>query len=118
MDLPEQRQDLLADEAAHGVGVARVLAMADPDGLAVRDRFVVPERQKRADDAILAPGLDAGRATARHQAVEDRLDLVRSGMPGSAEALGGDRIALLPVLDDSDALPPRRRHRRPHHGTA
>src|SRR5262249_31099854 len=70
MDLPEQREDLLADQAADGVGVARVLAMADSDGVAVRDRLSMPERQERADDAVLAAGLDACRPAARNQAVE------------------------------------------------
>ena len=76
MDLPEGRDDLAADEPAHGVLVRRVEAVGQALRLAVSLGLGPPDGQERADDAVLAPDADPGRRPARRQAVEDRLDLV------------------------------------------
>ena len=49
-------------------------------------------------DSIIAPRRHPGCAAARDEPVEDRLDLVGGGVPGRAQAVAGDGVALLPQL--------------------
>ena len=85
MELPEQRQDLVADQAALRVRVGRVDAELEPLAAAVRLGLVPPDGQQRMDDAVLPPRLDPGGGAARGEPVDDRLDLVRGGVAGRAQ---------------------------------
>ena len=93
MDAAQQRQDLVADQAANGVAVRRVVAERRVALFAVAAGVVAPDAEKRADDAVLALRLDAFRGAARDEAVEDRLDLVRERMAGRAETIGREAVA-------------------------
>ena len=95
MELPEQRHDLCADEAALRLGVRAVAARLDPLGAAVGLGLLPPERQQRADDPVLALRLDPAGNAARDETVEDGLDLVGGGVASRPEAVAGDRIAQL-----------------------
>ena len=77
--------------------------------------------EQRPHDAVLAAGLDPLGVPARHEAVEDRLDLVARGMPGRAQRLGALGVADAPQLRPRSRprLPTRRpRRRAPRHRTA
>src|SRR5207253_7482462 len=76
MQLPQERQDLAADQAAEGVRVGRVGAEGEALRAAVGLRLRAPELEQRTDDPVLAPDADPARAAARDEPVEDRLDLV------------------------------------------
>src|SRR5260370_1897901 len=80
MQQAQQRQDLVADEPALRVRVARVDAEGEPLGGAVLLRLGAPHGEQRMDDAVLAARVDPGRAAAGGEPVEDRLDLVGGGM--------------------------------------
>src|SRR5262249_1185770 len=54
MDPAEKRQDLLADQAADGVAVRRVLAKPEAVLLAVAAGLVGPEAEQRPEDTVLA----------------------------------------------------------------
>ena len=54
--------------------------------LAVRHRLFARHLEERTDDAVLATHLDSARRAARHDPVEDRLDLIGRGMPRGAKA--------------------------------
>ena len=45
-------------------------------------------------DAVVATSRHPGRAATRDEPVEDRLDLVRRGVPGRAQSVACDGIAL------------------------
>jgi hypothetical protein len=89
----EQRQDLVADQPALRLRVGRVGAERKPDVFAVRLRLVAPDAEQRADDAVLAPGLDPAGLPARHQPVENGLDLVGCRVAGGAQPAGRERVA-------------------------
>ena len=89
----EQGQDLVADQPALRLRVGRVGAEREPDGLAVRLRLVAPDAEQRADDAVLALGLDPAGLPARHQPVDDGLDLVGCRVAGGAQPVGRERVA-------------------------
>ncbi len=55
-------------------------------------------REQRPDDAVLALRLDPGGASTRDEAVEDGLDVVRGGVPGRPQTVGGVRVADLAQL--------------------
>ena len=87
MDPVEERQDLVPDQPPGRVRVGRIDPELDPALAAERLRLLAPERKQRPDHAVLAPGLDPLRVPARHEAVEDRLDLVARRMPRGAQAV-------------------------------
>src|ERR671924_186343 len=93
VELPEERDDLLADEAALGVRVGRVDPERHPDGPAVRLGLLAPDGQQRTHDAVLAPGLDTTGLAARDEPVEDGLDLVGRGVAGRPQTVGGEGVA-------------------------
>jgi hypothetical protein len=95
MEAAQERQDLVADQAALRVGVGRVDPEVEPGRAAVRLRLLPPERQKRVDDPVVGAGDDAGRRAARDEPVEDRLDLVRGGVTGRPQAVASDGTPLL-----------------------
>ncbi len=86
VELPEERQDLVADEPALRGLVGRVDAVLELVLLAVANGVIAPHVEERTDDAILAAQLDPPRAARRDEAVEDRLDLIRRGVPGCPQA--------------------------------
>src|ERR671937_131392 len=98
MELPQTREDLVADQSALRSRVARVRPKWKPLATAVLTGVFPPEREKRPHDAVLAPGLDPANRPARGQAVEDRLDLVASRVPGRAEPLARVRVPNLAQL--------------------
>ena len=109
----EQRQDLGADEAAHGVGVRRVGPELEPLGAAVGLGLLAPERQQRTDDAVLAVRLDPLRRAAGDEPVEDGLDLVGGGVARRAQAAARrERVAQVAQLDLRRARAARRSPRR------
>ena len=73
-------------------GTRRPSARSTPVGL------LAPERQQRADDAVLAARLDPGRVPARDEPVEDGLDLVGGGVAGRAQPVRRERVAQLAQL--------------------
>ena len=91
--LAQEWQDPVADQASGRVPVRAVRPVREAEGLAVRRGLVPPDRQQGANDAVLALRLDPGRAAACHQPVENRLDLVGSGMAGGSKAIGGEAVA-------------------------
>jgi hypothetical protein len=93
VELLEQGQDLVADQAADGVAIGRVHAVGEPALPAERFGFLAPDGEERADDAVLPLRLDPLRVSARDQPVEDRLDLVGGGVAGRPQPLGGLRVA-------------------------
>ena len=93
MEAAEEREDLVADQAALRAGVRAVFAERQAFGAAVRLGLRAPEHQEWPDDAVLSPGLDALRRAARGEAVEDGLDLVGGGVAGRAEAVPGEGVA-------------------------
>src|SRR5579864_9357665 len=95
MEPAQQRQDLVADQAALRVRVRGVDAELEPNIAAVRLRFLTPQRKERVDDAVLAPRGDPGRRTAGDEPVEDRLHLIRSGVAGCPQPIGSDGTPLL-----------------------
>src|SRR5207253_4170441 len=95
---PEQRQDLVADQAALRLRVRGVDAEVELLGPAVGLRLLPPEREQWADDAVLAAHLDPRRTAARDEPVEDRLDLVRGGVPRRAQPVGRDGVAQIAQL--------------------
>src|SRR5579859_4647283 len=95
MEPPEQRQDLLADQAALRAGVRSVAAVVEADLTAVRLRLLAPERKQRMDDAVVAPRSDSRRRSARNEPVEDRLDLIGRRMAGRTQPVAADRAPLL-----------------------
>jgi hypothetical protein len=101
---PQERQDLLADQAALGVAVRGVAAGRQPDGAAVRVGLLATDAEERPDDAVLAAPLDPARSAARDEAVEDRLDLVGRRVAGGAEPVGGEGVANLSQLVLSRAV--------------
>jgi len=105
MEAPEQRQDLVADEASLRVGVARVQPELETLQGAVLLRLGPPDAEQRADDAVGAPELDAGRCAAGDEPVEDRLDLVGRGVPRRARPVAGERVPLLAQLGLGQAVP-------------
>src|SRR5690349_19020193 len=88
VDLPQERQDALANQSARRVAVAAVGAVVEPICPAVRLGLVTPERQQWAHDAVLTLRLDPRRPAARYEPVEDGLHLVGSRVPGSTEPVG------------------------------
>ena len=97
MQAAQERQDLVPDEPALRVGVRGVHPEREPVRAAVLLRLLAPDRQQRADDAVLAAHLDPARASGGDEPVEDGLDLVRGGVAGRAQAPAlGQAIALLP----------------------
>ena len=98
MDLLEEWHDLPADQAPCRRRVRRVEAVAEPAIAAERLGLLAPERQQRADDAVLAIGLDPFRVPARDEPVEDRLDLVARGVPGRTQAIGRQGVAKITQL--------------------
>ena len=74
---------------ALGLGVRRVDPPRELPLAAVRLRLLAPERKERPHDAVLAPRSDPPRRAARHDAVEDRLDLVRGRVAGGAQSGAG-----------------------------
>ena len=54
MQAAEQRQDLLADQAALRVGVVESVAERETLGAAVRLRLLAPDGEERMDDAVVA----------------------------------------------------------------
>src|SRR5580765_5260169 len=98
MDPPQERKDLVADQPADAVAVRRVVAERQAALLAIAARVAPPDAEERAHDAVLAFRLDAFCRTARHEPVEDRLDLVRERVAGGAEAIRGEAVADPPEL--------------------
>src|SRR5207248_2148123 len=74
MEPAEERQDLVADQAALRVPVRGVFAEREILGAAVGVGVFAPHAEERTDDAVLTPPLDPARAGARDDAVEDGLD--------------------------------------------
>jgi hypothetical protein len=58
METPQQRQDLVADQAALRAGIARVDPECQPLGRAVGLRLGAPDGEERVDDAVGAARLD------------------------------------------------------------
>src|SRR6476646_4308334 len=81
----EERQDLVADQAARRVRVRRVGPPLEPAVAAVRLRLLAPEAEERPHHAVLATHLDPGGASARGQPKEHRLDLVGERMAGRTQ---------------------------------
>ena len=90
VELPQERQDPLADQAALRAGVRRVRSEREADGAAVALRLLTADREQRAHDAVGALRLDPGGRPARDEAVEDGLDLVRARV---ARGAGGRSVA-------------------------
>src|SRR5882757_9680211 len=105
MELAEERQDLLADQSALRLAIARINAKCEPCRFAVRDRLLTSHGQERMDDAVVAPWRHSGRAPARDEPVEDRLDLIRRGVPSRAQSVACDGIALRAQLRLTEAAP-------------
>ena len=92
------------------MGVRGVGPEREPVRPAVGLGLGTPKRQQRPDDAVLALRLDPGRAAARGQPVEDRLDLIGRGVAGRAQPIRRDAVAEVaqlrlraaaPVADDN-----------------
>jgi len=98
MDPPQQRQDLLADQAANRVAVRTVVAIRKALRLAVAARFLAPDAEERADDTVVALRPDALGAAARHKPVDDRLDLVGERVAGRAQPVGRKPVTDAPQL--------------------
>src|SRR5262249_7792828 len=92
------RHDLLADQAAHRLGIRVVDPELEPSLAAVGLRLLAPHAEERAHDPVLAGHLDAGCGPARGEPVEDRLDLVGERVAGRAAAAGVEGVAALPQL--------------------
>ena len=112
MDAPQQREHLLADQAADRVAVRRVFPERKTCAQAVASRVFAPDAEQRAHDAVLALDLDALRVSARHEPVEDRLHLVREGVSGSAEPVRREPVTDLAQLVLGRRRRLRRRRRR------
>src|SRR6266487_3618525 len=95
----QEGQDAFADQPACRVLVGAVTAVVEPLRPAVGLGLPPPDRQQRTDDPVLALRLDPCRAAARHQPVEDRLDLVGGGVPGGSEPVGREAVPNLPQFD-------------------
>src|SRR5712691_341086 len=105
MELAEERQDLLADQAALRLAIARIDAEREPFRFAIRNRLLTPHGQERVHDAVVAPWRHAGRAPARGEPVEDRLDLIGGGVPGRAQAIACDGVTLVAQLSLAEPAP-------------
>jgi hypothetical protein len=86
MQLPEEREDLVPDQAALRVGVRRVRPERETALAAVANGVLAPELEQRAHDAVAPRDLDRLRAGRRHEPIENGLDLVRSRVPGRPQA--------------------------------
>src|SRR5205823_5136630 len=73
--------------------VGGVLSPFEPALAAEGLRLLTPDAEQRPHDAVLSPHLDPRRPPARGEAIEDRLHLVRRGVPGRAQAAGMERVA-------------------------
>ena len=104
VDPLEQRQDLVADQPAHGAGVRRVDAgRRRPRS---RQKASVSSRQSGSSGRTTPSSRRALiplRVPARHEPVEDRLDLVARGVAGRAQRARALRVA------ERRAAPPRSR---------
>ena len=102
MQAPEEREDLVADQATLRVRVGGIGAEGQAVLSAVRLRLLPPEREQRTDDAVLARRPDALAVAGRDEPIEDRLDLIRGRVAGRPQATPlGQRIA------EMLAAPPR-----------
>src|SRR5215217_5936971 len=72
VDPLEQRDDLVADQAADRFAVGRVDAEREPALAAESLRLLAPEAEQRTDDAVLAAHLDPGGRPPGGEPVEDR----------------------------------------------
>src|SRR5579862_249714 len=94
----EERQQLIADQAAFRVPIRRVGAEGERARVAVGLGLLAPEREQRTDNAVFAARLDSLRVAARREAKEDRLDLVARGVTRRAQPIGCERVAQLAQL--------------------
>src|SRR5512132_84473 len=92
VDLAQEREDALSDQPARRVLVGAVTAVVEPLCTAVGLGLPPPDRQQRTDDPVLALRLDPCRAAARHQPIEDRLDLVGGGVTRGAKPVGREAV--------------------------
>src|SRR6266550_7078037 len=98
MDLTQRRDDLAANEPPHGLVVRAVPPKRKVFGATVALGLVSPDRQKRANDPVVAPDPDPRRRPARRQSIDDGLDLIRSGVAGSPQSVRRDRVTKLAEL--------------------
>ena len=94
----QERQDLVADQAALRARVRAVAAEVEALGEAVRLGVLAPAVEQRPDDAVRAAPVDLARRAARDDPVEDGLDLVGGGVARGAEPVGRERVADLAPL--------------------
>ena len=94
----QEGQDLLADQAALRAGVRAVAPEVEPLGEAVRLGVLTPAAEERADDAVRAAPVDLPGRSARDDAIEDGLDLVRRRVARRAQPVGRERVADLAPL--------------------
>ena len=92
----QARQDLLANQpalrVAHSTASVRNSSSRHGSTPPVSSRHTV---EQRTHDAVLTPRLDPFAGAARDEPVENRLDLVRSGVPRCPQPVGRERVAEL-----------------------
>ena len=94
MQAPEEREDLVADQAPLRVRVGGIDAERKTVLSAVRLRLLPPEREQRTDDAILASLPDSLAVAGGDEPVKDRLDLIRGRMACRPQSMTlGERVA-------------------------
>ena len=98
VELAQARQQLAADEARAWCRRSSCRAGTGAHRCAVRLRLRAPHVEQRPHDAVLAAALDPARDAARHDAVEDGLDLVGRRVAGRAQPVGRERVADVPQL--------------------
>src|SRR2546423_6260574 len=106
MELAQARQNLVADQPALRLGVRHIGPELEPSGSTIRLSLLAPHLEQRPHDAVLPAGLDPLRSTAGDEPVQDRLDLIRRGVPRRAQAVSAERIAQLAPLVLGGAAPP------------
>ena len=93
MELPQEREDLVPDQASLGVPVGRVAPEVEADGQAVRLGLVPPAVQERADDIVVSAPVDLAGRAAGDDSVENGLHLVGGRVPGCPQTVGRERVA-------------------------
>ena len=79
-------------------GLVESLRNGSPTAFAVRLRLVAPDAEQRPNDPVLPLRLDPAGLAARHQTVDDGLDLVGGRVAGGAQPVGRERVAELAQL--------------------
>src|SRR5712691_5515271 len=92
MQFAQARQDLVANQAALCATVGIIDPELEPFGMAVVLCLLMPDREQRTHDAVLAAELDPLRHPACDELVQDRLDLIGGCVAGSPQTVGRKRV--------------------------